>query len=372
MKRIPVNKDEVFYRIALSKVENIGVKSAKKLINHFGSARELFALDARDLMQVRGMNMVRASAILSFDGWDDVEREMDFASKNEIRVLSHTDGEYPNRLKHCEDGPLVLFVKGDANLCSQRMMSIVGTRKSTSYGRQMTRRIVEDLVPYRVTVVSGLAYGIDFEAHKACLDFEIPTVAVLGHGLNKVYPFSHTPLAEAIVEAGGALVSEFTTDTKPDRENFPMRNRVVAGICDATLVVESAPQGGSIITADLANGYNRDVFAVPGKLGDERSEGCNRLIKTHRAALFETVKDLEYVMGWTVSEESKVIQKKIFVDLSPEEEAVLKMIVEQGRIQIDELSLSLKSPVSTTMIHLLNLELNGLVRSLPGKFYEAC
>jgi DNA processing protein len=175
-----------------------------------------------------------------------------------------------------------------------------------------------------------------------------------------------------MVDSGGALLSEFTSDIKPDRENFPMRNRIVAGMCDATLVIESAAKGGSMITADLANDYNRDVFAVPGRVGDLRSEGCNKLIKSHKAALFESVKDLEYVMGWSIPEKAKPVQKKIFVDLNPAEDQVLTVLREKGRTQIDELSLSLNLPMSRAMVHLLNLELNGLVKSYPGKFYEAC
>jgi DNA processing protein len=372
MTKIPVNKDEIFYRLALSEVENVGIKTAKKLISHFGSAQEVFRLSGRELMQVQGMIQHRAVGIAGFSNWDKVEKEFDYAEANGIKVISYTDPQYPNRLKHCEDGPLVIFVKGDANLSAGRMLSIVGTRKVTEYGKSMTRSLVESLVPYGITVVSGLAYGVDGEAHKACVDFGVPTIAVLGHGLNKIYPSAHTRLANEMVENGGALISEFSIASKPDRENFPQRNRIVAGMCDATLVVESAAKGGSIITAELANDYHRDVFAIPGRVGDLRSEGCNKLIKGHRAALFESVKDLEYVMGWNLPAKAKPIQKKIFVDLSPDEEAILNLLKEKGRTQIDELSLSLKSPVSMAMVHLLNLELNGLVRSLPGKFYEAC
>jgi DNA processing protein len=372
MTNIPVNKDEIFYRLALGEAEHVGTKTAKKLINHFGSAQEVFRLSGRELMQVQGMAHNRAISIAGFSNWDKVERELEYAEKNGIKVISYTDSLYPNRLKHCEDGPLVIFVKGDADLSAGRMLSIVGTRRLTEYGKSMTRKLVESLVPYRVTVVSGLAYGVDGEAHKACVDFGVPTIAVLAHGLNKIYPPAHTRLANEMVDNRGALISEFSIDSKPDRENFPQRNRIVAGMCDATLVVESAARGGSIITAGLANDYHRDVFAIPGRVGDPRSEGCNKLIKGHKAALFESVKDLEYVMGWNLPEKSKPVQKKIFVDLSPEEEAVLFMLRDKGRTQIDELSLSLKLPISMTMVHLLNLELNGLVRSLPGKFYEAC
>jgi DNA processing protein len=227
------------------------------------------------------------------------------------------------------------------------------------------------MVPYGVTVVSGLAYGVDGEAHKAALDFGLPTVGVLGHGLNRIYPSSHTKMAGEMTEKG-ALITEFTTDVKPDRENFPMRNRIVAGMADATIVIESGASGGSMITADLANGYSRDVFAIPGRIGDERSIGCNRLIKSHRASLLESVKDLEYIMGWQAKPDKKSVQKKIFVDLHPNEERIVSILREKGKTQIDELSLQAQLPMSGVMVHLLNLELNGLVRSFPGKLYEVC
>ncbi len=372
MKDIPANKIEIFYLLALCEVDGIGVVSTKKLINHFGSAREVFKQKTNDLLQIPGMTSARANAISKYREWEKVSREIEFAEKNNHRILSYLHTDYPNRLKHCDDGPPVLFVKGQADLSGGRMLSIVGTRRLTEYGKSITKQVVKDLVPYGVTVVSGLAYGVDIEAHKACLQFDVPTIAVLGHGLDKVYPSSHTQVAKAMVEKGGALVSEFPTNTKPDRENFPMRNRIVAGMCDATLVIESAKRGGSIITAELANDYNRDVFAVPGKLGDERSEGCNRLIKSHRAALFESVKDFEYIMGWTVTDINRSIQKKIFVELNSEEERLLNTLKTRGRLQIDELSLELDSPMSNVMVNLLNLELNGMIRCLPGKFYEIC
>jgi len=371
MTNIPVNKNEIFYRIALGEVEHVGVKTAKKLIGHFGSAQEVFKLSTRELMQVQGMATHRAVSISNFSAWDSIQKELEYADKNNIEVISYTDHNYPNRLKHCEDGPLVLFKKGKSDLSPAKMLSIVGTRRITEYGKSTTRKLIESLVPYNVTVVSGLAYGVDIEAHKACLDFGVPTVGVLGHGLDKIYPSSHERWANEMISNSGALLTEFMTKTKPDRENFPRRNRIVAGMCDATIVIESAIHGGSMITAELANNYHRDVFAVPGKIGDKRSEGCNKLIKGHKAALFESVKDLEYIMGWSLPEQSKPVQRKIFVELNPEEETLLSFLRENGRTQIDELCLQLKMPVSTSVVHLLNLELNGLIRSIPGKKYEA-
>ena len=369
MTRIPSNRDEIFYQLALCEVENLGVISVKRLIRHFGSAREVFHLSSRELMQVPGMNHIRATSIANFSDFDTVEKNLEFAEKQGHEIISFLDPNYPNRLTHCEDSPVVLFKKGNADLSAKRMVSVVGTRKVTPYGKDVTRELIESMLPYNITVVSGLAYGVDIEAHKACIELGLPTIGVLGHGLDTIYPNSHTRHALKMVE-NGALLTEFGINTRPDKENFPQRNRIVAGMTDATIVVESGAKGGSIITANLANGYNRDVFAIPGRIHDPCSEGCNRLIKSNKAALLESAKDLEYIMGWTKKEGSKAVQTKIFVELSPDEEKVMKSIRESGKIQIDALSLEVKLPMSMVMVHLLNLELNGLVRALPGKVYE--
>ncbi len=369
MTRIPSDRQEIFYQLALCQVENLGVISVKRLIRHFGSAREVFNLSSRELMQVPGMNVIRAMAIANFHDFADVEKNIEFSEKEGHEIISFLDPTYPNRLTHCEDSPVVLFKKGNADLSAKRMVSVVGTRKISPYGKDITRELIESMVPYNITVVSGLAYGVDIEAHKACIELSLPTIGVLGHGLDALYPNSHIRHAKKMIE-NGALLTEFGIKTRPDRENFPMRNRIVAGMTDATIVVESGASGGSIITANLANGYNRDVFAIPGRIHDSASEGCNRLIKSNKAALLESAKDLEYIMGWTKKEGAKAVQTKIFVDLSPDEEKVLKAIRESGKIQIDALSLGVGIPMSMVMVHLLNLELNGLVRSHPGKIYE--
>lgn len=370
MAKIPTDKDEIFYQLALCEVENLGVMSVKKLIRYFGSAREVFNLSSRELMQVPGMSIIRASSISKFRNFEVAEENINYAEKHGHRIISFLDADYPNRLKHCEDGPIVLFKNGNADLSAKRMVSVVGTRKISPYGKEVTRELIESMLPYDITVVSGLAYGVDIHAHQACIDLGLPTIGVLGHGLDSIYPNSHTRHAKKMIE-NGALLTEFGIRTAPDRENFPRRNRIVAGMTDATIVVESGAKGGSIITANLANGYNRDVFAIPGRIHDTLSEGCNRLIKSHRAALLESAKDLEYIMGWSTKEGAKAVQTKIFVDLSPEEEKVLNVIRESGKIQIDDLSLKLQMPMSGVMVLLLNLELNGMVRALPGKVYES-
>jgi DNA processing protein len=363
--------EDLIYQLALTFVDGVGPLSARKLIQYFGTAEEVFRQKSRDLSQVTGIHAAQAAAIEGYFDFTKAEYEMAYCEKHHIEVISFLAKAYPNRLKHCDDAPVVLFKKGNASLSPERMVSIVGTRRITDHGKIITRQLVESMVPYGVTIVSGLAYGVDIEAHKAALDVGLPTIAVLGHGLNKVYPAAHARYAVQMLENGG-LLSEFTTDTKPDRENFPMRNRIVAGMSDATIVIESGQTGGSMITADLANGYSRDVFAVPGRIGDERSSGCNMLIKSHRAALLSSVKDLEYIMGWSAPDAKKAVQRKIFVDLNPHEEKLMAFMRNKGRIQIDEISIETQMPMSSVMVHLLNLELNGLVRALPGKLYEPC
>jgi len=367
---IQLSQTEVYYQLALSKVPQIGVLNARKLIKHFGSAGIVFEQKTRDLVQVHGLSHARASAIRNFNGYEAVDREFAFAEKKGIAILSFQETSFPQRLNHCSDGPVVLFAKGDADLNARRMISIVGTRHISDYGKQMARDLIESFKPYDISVVSGFAYGVDIHAHRACLEVGLPTIAVLGHGLDRIYPADHQRYVADMI-ASGALLSEFTTGTKPDRENFPMRNRIVAGMSDATIVVESGFSGGSIITADLANGYSRDVFAIPGRIGDERSAGCNRLIKTNRAALLESVKDLEYIMGWNAPAKEKAVQRSLFMDLTPDEERIVSALREAGPAHIDGLCLGLEMPMSTVLVQLLTLELKGAVKALPGKRYQA-
>lgn len=368
-KSVVASQSEVFYQLALSHVSHIGVIYAKRLIAHFGSAEAVFKQSARDLMHVQGLSQLRAASIKAFDKFSLVELEMENAAKRGIQVISFQDSNFPQRLNHCTDGPVVLFQKGDADLNTRRMISVVGTRSISEYGKRIVRDLVESFVPYDVTVVSGFAYGVDIHAHKACIEFGLPTIAVLGHGLDRIYPADHKRHVAEVIE-NGALLTEFTTGTKPDKENFPMRNRIVAGMSEATIVVESAYFGGSIITADLANGYNRDVFAIPGRIGDERSGGCNRLIKTNRAALLESVKDLEYILGWAKPMKKGNVQQSLFVDLKPEEKPIVEALRKMGNAHIDQLSLDLEMPLSLLLVQLLNLELNGVVRALPGRLYQ--
>ena len=372
MSQIQTDWEEGVFLLALSQLDGIGPLSVRKLLRHFGTAREVFAGKAHELMQVQGMQARRVQSILALSDFSKAQRELEWCRERGIRAIGISDPDYPARLRHCDDAPVILFVRGDADLSAQRMIAIVGTRRITDYGRHFTYDLVRSLAPYNVSIVSGLAYGVDIQAHRAALEYGVPTIAVLGHGLDRMYPASHSKSAEQMTQKGGALLTEFVSGTNPDRENFPMRNRIVAGMCDATVVIESGLQGGSMITAELANGYHRDVFAVPGRIGDDRSEGCNLLIKSHRAHLLQGAADLAYIMAWEKpgSEAKKAVQRKIFVELNAEEERIVACLKEQSPLQADQLALGLQLPTSALMVHLLQLELNGLIRSLPGKFYE--
>jgi DNA processing protein len=265
-----------------------------------------------------------------------------------------------------------LYSKGNADLNNYRVISIVGTRNATDYGKQLCRQLIEELEPYNVLVVSGLALGIDVAAHKECLKVNMPTVGVLGHGLDRMYPSQNRSVADRMLENGG-LLSEYPSGTMPDRENFPQRNRIVAGLADATIVIEASVKGGALITAEIANGYNRDVFAFPGRVGDQFSEGCNFLIRNNKAALLTCVADLAYSLGWEKPDSlAPVTQQYLLpIDLSADERAIFEIIQQHKMpLAIDDLTIKANMPMSQLAMNLLNMEMQGYIRSLPGKTYQ--
>ncbi|MBM3435895.1 MAG: DNA-protecting protein DprA [Bacteroidetes bacterium] len=264
---------------------------------------------------------------------------------------------------------MMLYYKGNADLNNEKIISVVGTRRASDYGKEICNKIIEDLAPLKVLVVSGLAYGIDSKAHQAALGFNLETIGVLAHGLDRIYPYSNRSLAEKMIHSGG-LVTDFLSKTNPDRENFPKRNRIIAGMSDALVVIETAMKGGALITANIANSYNRDVFAVPGKLTDKFSEGCNFLIKTNKAALLQSAKDIEYIMQWETRDVKESRQQRLFEEVSPEEEIILNILNENGECGIDHIVLNSKLTPSKTAALLLNLEFRGMIRSLPGKVFK--
>lgn len=358
------------YSVALSFVPGIGDITARNLLTHFENAEAIFSASKKELLTVNGIRKKTIDAILEKQGFERAEKELQFIEKYKIQTLNYSDDSYPKRLKNCYDAPSILFYKGNADLNSKRIISIVGTRNATAYGKELTQQLVEDLKPYNVLIISGLAHGIDGIAHKACLKNEIETVGVLGHGLDRIYPALHRPLAEKMISSGG-LLTEFPSQTRPDRENFPRRNRIVAGLADATIIVEASLKGGALITAELANSYNRDVFAFPGQIKDEFSAGCNYLIKTNRANLISGVKDLEYLLGWAEAPSpQKEKQLSLNLNLLKEEKDIVEILFKQGSTSIDDLSILTQLPLSKLAITILGLEMQGIIAALPGKTYK--
>jgi DNA processing protein len=366
-----MKEKELLYNIAITLVPEIGDIRAKSLIAYCGSAEAVFRTRYDKLMKIPGIGSLAANAVAKANVMKQAEAEVEFVKKHKITPLFFADDNYPKRLRHCDDSPVLLYYKGNVDLNSTRVIAIVGTRKASDYGRKICEKLVNDLAALNVVVMSGLAYGIDICAHRASLENGLNTVGVLAHGLDRIYPSVHASTAKKMIRQGG-LLTEFPSGTNPDRENFPKRNRIVAGMSDAVIVIEAGAKGGALITAELGNSYNRDVFAFPGRVGDPYSEGCNNLIKTNRAALIQSAKDIEYIMGWEEehSKEKRNIQKQLFVDLGPDETVIVGVLKEKGKVNIDELSMLSKFPMSKTATVLLNLEFSGLVRSLPGKVYQ--
>jgi DNA processing protein len=361
---------ELLYQLALTLVPNIGDVHARFLLEHYGFAEAVFKAKKSELESLEGIGSVRAKSIRSFKDFGAAESEIHFIEKYGIRTLAITESSYPQRLLNCADAPSLLFYKGSADLNASRIVGIVGTRSNTDYGKTVTEKLVRDLAEHDVLIASGLAFGIDACAHKAALQHNLSTVGVVGHGLASIYPAEHAGLAKEMIRADGGVLSEFFSSTKPDKHNFPLRNRLVAGLCDAIVVVETGIKGGSMITAGLADGYNRDVFAVPGRTIDKASTGCNHLIKHQKAVLLTDADSLLEVMGWKSKAKPLKNQRQLFHDLSKEDQALLKMFESEHKLHIDVLNLQSGLSCSTVAASLLSLELQGIVESLPGKQYR--
>lgn len=361
---------ELLYQIALTQVPTIGYVHARTLVQHFGSASAVFKANRSMLEKVEGVGTVRASSIKSFDAFREAEAEIAFIDKYNIQPLFFTDAAYPKRMLNCYDAPALLYYKGKADLNASRVVAIVGTRNNTDYGKHVTETMVKELSALDLVIVSGLAFGIDAIAHKCALKHEVPTIGVVGHGLDQVYPAQHSGLAKDMLKQGGGLLTEFRSKTKPDKHNFPGRNRIVAGITDATILVETGIKGGSMITAEIANSYNRDVFAVPGKITDAKSEGCNHLIRTNKAALFTDVQEFLAVMGWQQKTVKPKPQQQLFVELNEDEKKLVDLLRQKEALPIDELNLLSGMSASSIAACLLELELKGVVNTLPGKRYR--
>jgi len=359
----------ITHQIGLTLIPGVGHVTAQNLLTHFGTAEAVFQAKNKELLSIPGIGTITANQITSCNVLKQAEEQLKFIEKNQIKVLFFSDEDYPRRLRECNDAPVLLYYKGAADLNHPRTISIVGTRMATAYGKQLCAELAESLKPYNIVIVSGLAYGIDVSAHKESLKNGIPTIGVLGHGLDRIYPYHHKQIAQDMLRNGG-LLTEFPLNTLPDRENFPKRNRIIAGLADATLVVEATVKGGALITADLANSYNRDVYAFPGRIKDEFSQGCNFLIKTNRAALLSNPLDLVYYMGWDDGlPETRTVQTQLPIGLTEEETKVIAVLKTAPSL-IDEIASKTCITQSKLAIHLLNLEMQGILTALPGKMYR--
>lgn len=364
---------ELFCRLALKNADFVGDVTAKKLMAHFGSAEEVFKKSVSQWLKIDGVGQKLAQSLSDKSIFERAEKEIKFLEENpDIEVLAFDEAKYPEKLKHCIDGPVLLFAKGTLCFEDQKIISIVGTRQITTYGMEFCEKFMEEIAPFNPIIVSGLAYGVDIQAHKQALKNKLQTVGCLAHGLTQIYPKTHQKFVTEMCQNGGVL-TDFTSTEPPEKDNFLKRNRIIAGLSEATVVVESAEKGGSLVTAEMAQAYNREVFAVPGRVFDKYSRGCNRLIATEKARLLNSAADLAYWLNWDLPEidRPKPVQKQIFVALTPEEQLLYDYLSKEGQQPIDLIALSCQLPTHKVATLLLNMELQGLIRPLPGKMFEA-
>ncbi len=368
-----MNLDQLKFRIGLTLIHGIGNNLAKNLIAYLGNEEAVFKEKARTLAKVPGIGNTLAREITNnFHVLERAEKEIEFMNKHGVGYCYYADDNYPHRLRECFDAPLILYNRCNHDLNQGRFIGIVGTRNATEYGKENCNRLIADLKSIdNVVIMSGLAYGIDICSHKAALDNDIPTIGVIAHGLDRIYPGAHHSVARRMTEKGG-LITEYLSGTNPDRQNFVQRNRIIAGMSDVVVVVESGPKGGALITAELANDYNREVLAFPGRNTDEWSKGCNSLIKRNKAMLIDSAADLVQLMGWEKTGNSKK-QKQIqlFHELSVEEQKVVAMLQHNDSgLQVNEMV-----HISSLSYHklsslLLELEFKSIIKLLPGGVYK--
>lgn len=365
-----MSDQDLFYLLALLKVDGVGDIMAKKLLTHFGNAEAVFKAKTNQIAAIDGVGSVLLKNFKDKSVFERASRELEFIHSNNIKASFFQEEDYPDRLKHCIDSPVLIFSAGNINLKNKKIISIVGTRQITSYGTEFCKKLIEDLAPLDPVIVSGFAYGVDIVAHQLAMDYNLQTIGVLAHGLNQIYPKTHKKYAAAMEENGG-FITEFWSTANPDKENFVRRNRIVAGMTEATIVIESADRGGSLITANLANDYNRDVFAVPGRVTDKYSQGCNDLIKTQKANVLTSAADLIYILNWNIDNKSKPVQKQLFVELESDEQKIYDFLLKNGKELLDIIALQCDFPIYKISGLLLNMELKGVIRPLPGKLFEA-
>ncbi len=367
---------EILYTLALHLLEGVGGIKARQLISYSGSAEAVFNLSRAKLLKIPQIGERIAATLKDTNVIAQAEQELDKALKQNIKILTYHHPDYPKRLRQIYDAPLVLFCKGDTDFNNHKSIAIVGTREATDYGKSITEEIVQDLQKHQALIVSGLAYGIDIAAHRACLKYNLPTVGIMASGTDVIYPHAHQKTVTQMLEQGSSVLSENKLGTKPDASRFPARNRIIAGMADAVIVVEAKAKGGALITADLAVDYHKEVFAVPAHLHKATSEGCHNLIKTHKASLYTHIKDLETLLNWTNENTQPTINPITFEtemqSLSPVEQKVVEVLMQQPlkAYPIDELSWFVQTPIQQVNSAVLNLELLGFVKALPGKKYS--
>jgi len=365
-----MTENDLLYTLALQHVHNIGDITAKRLISNCGSAENVFKEKKQNLLKIDGIGSLSLNELIKPHHLKEAEKELEFIKANDIKVSYFQEKDYPEKLKHCIDGPILLFQVGEINLKRQHVISIVGARKITTNGIAFCESLIENLTPYDPIIVSGFAYGTDITAHKTAMKHNLQTVACLAHGLNQIYPKVHKKYM-VDMEKNGGFLSDFWSTDKFDKQNFLKRNRIIAGLSEATIVIESAEKGGSLVTADIAGSYNRDVFAVPGRTTDSQSIGCNNLIKHQRAHMLSTPLDVPYILNWQLEEASKpVIQKQLFVELDATEKAIYSYLRENEKQQLDIIAINCNLPIFKVSGTLLNMELKGVIRPLPGKLFE--
>ena len=362
------------YKIGITLIKGIGNSLAKNLIAYIGSVEGVFNEKQQNLAKIPGIGELLSKEIVAQKVLKRAEQEIEFISKNKIQSMYFTDRDYPYRLKECADSPIMIYSKGNCDLNNGKFVGIVGTRNATETGKENCKKLIDVLrsIHPNVIIVSGLAYGIDICSHKAAIDSGMLTIGVIGHGLDRIYPAAHRPTAIKMIQ-NGALLTEYLSLTNPDKQNFVQRNRIIAGLCDAVVVVESGIRGGALITAELANDYNRDVFAFPGRITDEWSVGCNALIKNNKASLIESADDLLKIMNWekTDSISIPIVQTALFQDLSEDEQGIITTLRQHPEgVQVNEMALKLVKPISKISSLLLELEFKGLVKCLPGGMYR--
>jgi DNA processing protein len=362
---------ELLALLRLQRVPLVGDVNAKRLLDRCGTAEQIFKERKEALLKIDGIGAALTSGLWDTIHLEEAEKELEYLEKNNVTYSFFKDASYPKHLKHCIDAPILLFKRGNMELTNKRIISVVGTRQITSYGTSFIEEFIAALAPLDPVIVSGFAYGVDIAAQRAAMEHNLQTIGCLAHGLNQIYPKVHQKYVSK-VERNGGFLTEFWSTSNPDRENFLKRNRIIAGMSEATIVIESAERGGSLVTADIAHSYNRDVFAVPGRSTDKYSTGCNNLIKQQKAHVLTSAADLVYILGWEITEkQSTTTQKQLFVALDETEKSIYQYLQLNGKQLLDTVALECNLPIFKTSASLLNMEMKGVVRPLPGKLFEA-